>query len=139
LVDVAERVISTFLQAFLAALLATSPGGTKSHVDWLNAALIGLFAALVSLATWLLTFVQSLQEQFAKPYFDLVYRTVLTFLQTFVGLLVAAGVRSALTFDWDTALRTSLIAAAGALLKGLSGIHVRGTIGASTFVKVPNQ
>ena len=133
LVDIAERVVSTFLQAFMAALLATSSGGVNSHVDWLNAFMIGLFAALVSVVTSLLTALQSLQKYFVKPYVDLVYRTVITFGQTLLGLLVAAGAVSALTFDWDTALKASLIAAGTALVKGLIGVNSKATVGAATL------
>jgi hypothetical protein len=68
---------------------------------------------------------------------DLVYRAVVTFGQTLLGLAVAAGAVSALTFDWDTALKASVIAAGTALLKGLIGINSKDTLGASTFDQVP--
>jgi hypothetical protein len=136
-VGVVERVVSTFLQAFIAALLATSPGAVESHVDWGNSFWIGIFAAATSLLTSLMTLIQSLKEKiFDKPGLDLVYRAVVTFGQTLIGLAVAAGAVSALTFDWDTALKASVIAAGTALLKGLIGINAK-TFGASTFDRIP--
>lgn len=136
IVDIAERVVSTFLQAFIAALLSTSAGGIEARVDWLNALLIGLFAALVALVTSLLVLLRSVRKKFSTyPLLDLAYRAVLTFVQTFSGLLLAAGAASALTFDYDTALKTSVIAAGTALLKGLVGINAEDTAGASTLVQ----
>jgi len=134
-VDFFERVISTFLQAFIAALLSTSAGGEQSKVDWFNASMIGLFAAGVAVVTSLLTLIKSAQKYFNRPYIDLAYRAVVTFVQTFLGSLVAAGAVSALTFDWDTALKASLIAAGTALVKGLIGVNALSTVGASTLAK----
>ncbi|HET6209423.1 MAG TPA: hypothetical protein VFD94_03530, partial [Jatrophihabitans sp.] len=49
--------------------------------------------------------------------------------------LIAAGAISALSFDWDTALKASVIAAGTALLKGLIGVNAQDTLGASPLVR----
>lgn len=130
LVDLAERVGSTFAQVFLAVVLAVA--GT--HVDWGNAAAIAAFAAITALLTTLLSW-GLLNRVIHNAYLDLVYRSALTFGQTLAGLLVAAGAISALEFGWTAALKTALIAAGTALLKGLIGMHAPATLGAATFVQ----
>jgi hypothetical protein len=127
-----ERVASTFLQAFIAALLATSSGGQQSKVDWVNSLLVGVFAALACVLTSVLTLMPKVKKFFDDEHLDLVYRTVMTFAQTFVGLVAAAGLISALSFDYDTAFKTSVIAAGTALLKALIGVN-SATSGAATL------
>lgn len=127
LVDLAERVISTFLQAFLAALLTTSAVTDAStnpnvHVSWLDAAMIGLLAAVVSALTTLLVWLTDVKA-IENPYVDLVYRVVVTFVQTLLGYLVAAGTMSALDFNWNAALLAAAVAAGAALLKALIGLN----------------
>ncbi len=137
--DLAERVATTFLQAFLATLLAgaataVGPSGAVVRVGWFDAAMVGLLAAAVALFTTLAAWMAQ-SGPIANPYFDLGYRGVLTFVQTLLGYLVAAGSISALAFDWDAALLASLVAAGTALLKGLIGLNNRDTVGASSLVR----
>lgn len=127
--DVVERVLSTFAQAFLAAIIVTSPG---QRVSWTDAAAIAAFAAAASLLTSGVTALTTLKV--SNPYLDLLERALVTFLQTLVGLVAAAGTISALSFDWTTAVKLSLIAAGAALLKGLAGLANKDTLGASVFV-----
>lgn len=136
--DLLERVLATFLQAFLAAVLATAavtaPDGSHINVDWLNSIGIGLLAALAALLTTVLVWMIN-RKPIANPYFDLGYRSVITFGQTLVGYVTAAGVISALKFDWNTAVLASLLAAGQALLKGLIGLSNIHTAGASLAVR----
>jgi hypothetical protein len=54
--------------------------------------------------------------------------------QTLLARVVAAGAISALAFDWNTALRISLVAAGSSLLKGLIGFLNPATLGASPIL-----
>ncbi|WP_375490211.1 holin [uncultured Jatrophihabitans sp.] len=133
--DLGERVVSTFLQVFLATLLATQSVATgfgHSRADWVNATMVALLAAFAALLTTLLLWLTS-RKPIANPLVDLAYRAVVTFGQTLAGYVAAAGLVSALTFDWDTALVASASAAGTALLKGLIGATSRDTSGAAAF------
>lgn len=136
-IDLAERVGSTFAEAFLAALFATvSVQGVvqPSHqVDWVTAAAIGLMAAAVAfLSTLLLWMVKT--KPITNRYLDLLYRVAMTFAQTLLGYLTAAGAVSAFSFNWNAALLASLTAAGQAALKGIIGVTNPRTAGAAVFV-----
>lgn len=134
LADLAERVGSTFVQVFLASVLATSAGSVAARVDWLDSAFIGLLAAFAAFLTTVLSWTVH-RKPFANAYLDLAYRAAITFGQTLLGYVVAAGAISALDFDWDSALKASALAAGAALLKALIGLNSRHTAGAATLVK----
>lgn len=134
----AERVGFTFVQSFIAALVAMSPSGAAARVDWAQAFSIALFAAAVTVVTSALMFVKTLRVDLDRwPFGDLVYRTALTFVQTLAGLMLASMTMSALTFHWDSALKAATVAAGQALLKSLAGIGRPDTRGASVFVPAP--
>jgi len=128
LTDLAERVLSTFLQVFLATILSETV-----KVMWGDAAAIALFAAFASFLTTTLVWMGAL-KLIENPYVDLVYRAVITFGQTLLGYVTAAGLISALSFNWSMALKMSLVAAGVSLLKGLIGLNNSRTLGASPVV-----
>lgn len=137
LLDLGERVGSTFAQAFLAALFATvSVQGAvqPSHqVSWAAAASIGLLAAAASFVSTLLLWMVKVKP-LANRYLDLAYRVAMTFAQTLLGYLTAAGAVSAFSFNWNAALLASLTAAGQAALKGIIGVTNPRTAGAAVFV-----
>lgn len=130
--DFAERTLSTFVQVYLAVVLASIGTIEDARVPWVDAFFVALFATAVAVVTSVVKNGAGLK--ITSPMLDLAYRTALTFAQTLLGLMVAAGTIGALSFDWPAAIRLSLIAAAGALLKGLAGLNNNQTLGASTFV-----
>lgn len=139
-IDILERVGATFLQTFLGVVFAgtavISLHGPKTSVDWLDALGIAAFAAVAALLTSALRWGTQLLRNDRKinPYLDLLYRVLITFAQTLLGYVSAAGAISALSFNWNTALVASAGAAGQALFKGLIGLHAP-TLGASTLVK----
>lgn len=128
-VDLAERVFSTFLITFLPFVLTAPPGG----VNYGRALGIALLAAAVSFFTTLVLWMTG-SKLHLNPYFDLVYRAVITFVQSLLGYLVAAGVVSAFDFQWNRAVQLSAIAAGASLLKALIGLNNPKTLGASPIL-----
>jgi hypothetical protein len=127
-IDLGERMGTTFIIGFLTASL---PG--DHQVSLLQALAIGALAAVASFFTTLLIWFGALKK-ISNPYVDLIYRAAVTFGQTLLARVVAAGAISALAFDWNTALRISLVAAGSSLLKGLIGFLNPATLGASPIL-----
>jgi hypothetical protein len=141
LVDIGERVGSTFIQTFLSTLVVTTavvgPVVTgRTRTDWLGALGVAATAAVVALLTsvvrWLVRMLDS--GTLLNPYLDLVYRTVMTFAQTLLGYVTMAGPVPLFKFDWNTALAASLVAAGTALAKAAVGLHAP-TLGAAVLTK----
>ena len=125
LIDLGERTGATFGQAFLSVVIVA--GG---KVVWIDAVFTGLFAAAITVLStgvqWLIS-----HKPISNAYIDLGYRTGLTFGQTLLGAMAAAGTVSALAFHWTAALSAAAVAAGTALLKGLIGLNSIKTLGAS--------
>lgn len=129
LVDLAERVGTTFLFAFLPFVVEAAPG----HVNYGRAAAVALLAAAGSFFTTLLLWMTDSKLHF-NPYLDLAYRAVITFVQVLLGYVVAAGAISAFDFQWNRAVQLALVAAASSLFKALIGLNNPKTLGASTIL-----
>lgn len=125
--DPLERASRTFVQQFVVILLATGSAGLLVHQNWLIAADSAAFAAVVSILTSVGTFWVTAQT----PSVDLVLRVAKTFLQSFLGTLVAQNVLSVEHADWKGAVAVAIPVALTALLTGLAAMGVPGTIGAS--------
>lgn len=109
LVVLAEKVVSTYVQAFLSLLIVHDTiGATTPQV-----------AAIAAVPTALTAFVNALPAVPAGLPFsiDLALRVVRTYLATFVGLLLAMPVLH-LNFTIVVATATSALPAALAVLKG---------------------
>lgn len=130
--DPVERAASTWVQQFvvlLIPLLVLVDG--KLGIRWsqiLGVVDVATFAGLVSIVTSILTF--GLGK--LNTYWDLVWRVVKTYLQSFLGAITAAAVvPSVIHLDWKVALIAGIPVAGTALLKGLAAIAAPWSEGAS--------
>lgn len=126
-VDPLERAGSTFLQQFVVFLSVSATGTILLSQNWLGAVDSAGFAAAISLATSVLTFY--IPKLPALP--DLILRVAKTFLQSYVGVLLASNVVSVIHTDWKGALAIAVPVAMTALLKGLVSLALPFTDGAS--------
>lgn len=128
--DLLERIVATFLVAFIGTLVAQH---TTGQVRWSDALGVALGAAVLSVGTTVVVVWLGLLHV-ADPLADLGVRSALTFVQTLLAAMAADSVLNLFTFHWAGALLASLLAAAGSALKGLTGIANAGTQGASVAV-----
>jgi hypothetical protein len=130
LADPFERAGKTFVQQFVAVLAV---GGASvallDRQNWVLALVASAFAAVVALLTSYAALLVGLK---VTGYFDLGRRVVLTFVQSFVGVLIASQVTSVLDADWKGAAATALVPTMFALLMGISALANPVTVGAGT-------
>lgn len=109
LIVLAEKVVSTYVQAFLSLLIVHDTIGAD----------LAQTAAIAAVPTALTAFINALPAvPVGLPFWiDLVLRVVRTYLATFVGLLLAMPVLH-LNFTILVATLTSALPAALAVLKG---------------------
>lgn len=127
LLDPFERAASTFVQQLVIVLLTATGASLLVTQNWAVALDSAGFAALLSLATSLLTFWVSVKP----PAVDLALRLLKTFVQSVLGTLLANNVQSVVHADWKGALSLALPVTLAALLKGIAAFSLPGTIGAS--------
>jgi hypothetical protein len=131
ILDPLERAGSTFveqLSVLLVPYLVVSAGFKLAHVPWLSTLDVAGFAALASLATSVLTFGIPVLPQG----WDLVLRVVKTGVQSFVGVVFAAGVTpSVVHAHWTLGFATAIPTALAALVKGLASTAAPWSVGAS--------
>lgn len=125
--DPVERAGSTFVQTFVILLIGTGSVAVIGFQEWGHAANYAGFAALISIGTSVLTF--SFPE--FNPLADLVFRTIKTGFQSFMGVLIGGAVLSVTGADWKQALAVAIPVAVTALLKGLAALAVPQLRGAS--------
>lgn len=126
-VDPLERAGRTFIQQLSVLLLPTIGAGVLVGHQWAIAADSALFAALISILTSVLTFkVPALSAPL-----DLALRCVKTFVQSFLGSLVAAHVLSVVHADWKGALAVAVPVTVSAFVMGLAAMALPTTKGAS--------
>ncbi|MEZ0579293.1 holin [Nocardioides sp. MH1] len=114
--DILERAGWTAGQQFVAVLLANGAARPVVDIPWEFAMSTSAGAAVVSVATTLVQYLTNLTD---KPFWiDLGIRLLKTFLASMLGS-VGAGVLDVVAFDWSRALDLALVAALGALAKGL--------------------
>lgn len=131
LLDPLERALSTFVEqisVLLVPYLVVSAGFKLAGVPWLSTLDVAGFAGLASLATSILTFgVPKLPQGW-----DLLLRVAKTGLQSFVGVVFAAGVTpSVVHAHWTLGFATAIPTALAALVKGLASIAAPWSSGAS--------
>lgn len=125
--DILERVVATFLLAFIANVITTQQG---ANVHWAIAFGVGGFAAALCVAsTVVLVWLAHLHSN--DPLADLTLRSALTFVQYVVAAMIAAGAANLFTFHWSAVLLGAVIATAGSAMKALAGIANPATAGAS--------
>lgn len=129
--DVAERVGWSFLQPFVVLLTATGSAALHDHQAWEKAAFVGLWAAMISLATALLA---ASADWHPAGYVALVDRAGRTFLSTFLGVIVAGQFISFDDTGASAAAATAVCTAFLAALKSLIGSANGATVGDTTLV-----
>jgi hypothetical protein len=113
--DTVERAVATFVEVLVVMLFAAD-GSILVDPQWSTS----LAAAGIAAAVTVLTSLASIPVPPLPPLLDLAFRVVKTFIQAFVGALVATGP----AVDWKGALTTALPVALLALLKGLAAMNV---------------
>lgn len=131
ILDPLERAGSTFveqLSVLLVPYLVVSAGFKLANVPWLSTLDVAGFAGLASLATSILTFGIPVLPQG----WDLVLRVVKTGVQSFVGVVFAAGVTPSIVHaHWTLGFATAVPTALAALVKGLASTAAPWSVGAS--------
>lgn len=116
ILNLAERAGSTFAEQFFMVLLATGAISSASGHDFAVSADRAGFAAVMSIATSLLTYGWTKQSVVV----DNILRILKTGLQVFVGDIVASHITSLIHTDWKTALAAAIAVMGPAALKVLA-------------------
>lgn len=115
-VDPLERAGSTFVQQFVVLALPYVVIGRALNVPWLALLSVAGFAGIISVLTSVLSF--PIPKLSAGV--DFVLRVAKTFLQSFLGVLVASHVTNVVHAPWQQSLLTAFPVAFLAFLKGLA-------------------
>jgi len=136
-IDPLERAVATFVQQFVVIILPAIAAFSISNADfqpWLKAADIAGYAAILSLITSILTF--SVPK--LPVLWDIVWRTVKTFLQSMFGVLAADQLSPGTVHaGWLMAVGVAIPVALAALVKSLAALAAPWSEGAS-LAPAPN-
>lgn len=132
-IDLAERVVATFLSYLFANLVVNVQGPPTNWVRALDVA--GFATATCVLTTIVFVWLGGLHLR--NPWVDMLVRAVLTYLQGIVGWAATAGVTDFVGMNWKVANAVAFAAVIPILAKSLAGKAMATTAGASIVVTKP--
>lgn len=133
--DPAERALKTFGQTFIVIFLASGSAGLGNHQRWLAALIPAAFATAVSLLTTYLGLLTGLHTVH-NAWGDLALRAAKTFLQAFVGSILATHATTFIAGDWKAAFGVAVAALIASVATSLMTVGNPQTLGASTIRQI---